>query len=210
MIGVCVPLHTQVRATANLSIRTERCSLGCVGTESLSLPSADSVLQLRGQAFCTCYSSPVSCRNHLCSLRPAQALGPLAHMLFSPLCRPHTTAASYCAGHDLLADSSSLTHQHHYCLHCYAGEKAVRRDPRLHKYTGTSCPDYRKGSCKRGSGCPYAHGVFEVWLHPSRYRTQMCKDAALCTRQVRSSDIRMSLCIYTPIVVFVTVVTCSN
>jgi hypothetical protein len=28
-------------------------------------------------------------------------------------------------------------------------------------------------------------GVFEVWLHPSRYRTQTCKDAPHCTRQVR-------------------------
>eukprot|EP00879_Flechtneria_rotunda_P006112 GHRR01006425.1.p1 GENE.GHRR01006425.1~~GHRR01006425.1.p1 ORF type:complete len:532 (+),score=218.69 GHRR01006425.1:908-2503(+) len=27
-------------------------------------------------------------------------------------------------------------------------------------------------------------GVFEVWLHPSRYRTQPCKDAPHCTRHV--------------------------
>ncbi|WIA23837.1 hypothetical protein OEZ85_013497 [Tetradesmus obliquus] len=75
---------------------------------------------------------------------------------------------------------------HDWCLCPFAhpGEKAQRRDPRLYKYTGISCPDYRKGTCKRGNACPYAHGVFEVWLHPSRYRTQMCKDAPHCTRQV--------------------------
>eukprot|EP00775_Hariotina_reticulata_P005675 gene5675-5913_t len=70
------------------------------------------------------------------------------------------------------------------CPFAHAGEKANRRDPRIHQYTGVSCPDYRKGACKRGSACPYAHGVFEVWLHPSRYRTQLCKDAPNCTRQV--------------------------
>jgi hypothetical protein len=41
-----------------------------------------------------------------------------------------------------------------------------------------------QGTCKRGDMCPYAHGVFECWLHPSRYRTQMCKDAPKCTRRV--------------------------
>lgn len=34
----------------------------------------------------------------------------------------------------------------------------------------------------RGELCPYAHGVFECWLHPSRYRTQLCKDGTACSR----------------------------
>lgn len=38
--------------------------------------------------------------------------------------------------------------------------------------------------CPRGDACPYAHNVFEYWLHPSRYRTQMCKDGAGCTRRI--------------------------
>eukprot|EP00878_Enallax_costatus_P025517 GHUV01027304.1.p1 GENE.GHUV01027304.1~~GHUV01027304.1.p1 ORF type:complete len:183 (+),score=15.61 GHUV01027304.1:258-806(+) len=80
--------------------------------------------------------------------------------------------------------TNELPHDWCLCPFAHPGEKAVRRDPRLYKYTGISCPDYRKGTCKRGNGCPYAHGVFEVWLHPSRYRTQMCKDAPHCTRQV--------------------------
>lgn len=41
-----------------------------------------------------------------------------------------------------------------------------------------------QGSCKDGDTCPYAHGVFEVWLHPSRFRTELCKDGTSCTRKV--------------------------
>lgn len=31
----------------------------------------------------------------------------------------------------------------------------------------------QNGTCRRGDACPFAHGVFESWLHPSRYRTQV-------------------------------------
>ena len=31
----------------------------------------------------------------------------------------------------------------------------------------------QNGTCRRGDACPFAHGVFECWLHPSRYRTQV-------------------------------------
>ena len=51
-------------------------------------------------------------------------------------------------------------------------------------YGGTPCPDFRKGSCRRGDACEYAHGVFEAWLHPLRYRTMPCKDGTACTRRV--------------------------
>lgn len=70
------------------------------------------------------------------------------------------------------------------CPYAHTGEKARRRDPRKFHYCGTACPDFRKGSCKRGDSCDYAHGVFECWLHPSRYRTQPCKDGVNCTRRV--------------------------
>jgi hypothetical protein len=36
-----------------------------------------------------------------------------------------------------------------------------------------SLPTCLQGTCKRGDACTYAHGVFECWLHPSRYRTQV-------------------------------------
>lgn len=70
------------------------------------------------------------------------------------------------------------------CPYAHPGEKARRRDPRKFHYSGVACPDFRKGVCKRGDACEYAHGVFECWLHPSRYRTQACKDGVNCRRRV--------------------------
>ncbi|KAI0488069.1 hypothetical protein KFK09_027893 [Dendrobium nobile] len=70
------------------------------------------------------------------------------------------------------------------CPYAHPGEKARRRDPKIYHYSGTACPDFRKGNCKRGDACEYAHGVFECWLHPARYRTQPCKDGTACRRRV--------------------------
>jgi hypothetical protein len=42
--------------------------------------------------------------------------------------------------------------------------------------TTAACPlliNLQTGVCRRGDACPYSHGVFECWLHPSRYRTQV-------------------------------------
>lgn len=70
------------------------------------------------------------------------------------------------------------------CPFAHPGEKARRRDPRKYHYSGTACPDFRKGVCGKGDCCEYAHGVFECWLHPARYRTQPCKDGTHCRRRV--------------------------
>ncbi|OWM86589.1 zinc finger CCCH domain-containing protein 20-like [Punica granatum] len=70
------------------------------------------------------------------------------------------------------------------CPYAHPGEKARRRDPRRFQYSGTACPDFRKGVCKKGDSCEFAHGVFECWLHPDRYRTQPCKDGPNCRRRV--------------------------
>lgn len=71
------------------------------------------------------------------------------------------------------------------CPFAHPGEKARRRDPRRYCYSGAACPDFRKGgACKRGDACEHAHGVFECWLHPARYRTQPCKDGTACRRRV--------------------------
>ncbi|XP_065849452.1 zinc finger CCCH domain-containing protein 20 [Euphorbia lathyris] len=70
------------------------------------------------------------------------------------------------------------------CPYAHPGEKARRRDPRKFHYSGTACPDFRKGNCRKGDGCEFAHGVFECWLHPARYRTQPCKDGTNCRRRV--------------------------
>lgn len=70
------------------------------------------------------------------------------------------------------------------CPYAHPGEKARRRDPRKYLYSGTACPEFRKGSCKKGDSCDLAHGIFECWLHPARYRTQPCKDGLACRRRV--------------------------
>uniref|UniRef100_A0A7N0ZRX5 C3H1-type domain-containing protein n=1 Tax=Kalanchoe fedtschenkoi TaxID=63787 RepID=A0A7N0ZRX5_KALFE len=70
------------------------------------------------------------------------------------------------------------------CPFAHPGEKARRRDPRRYGYSGTACPEFRKGSCRRGDTCEFAHGVFECWLHPDRYRTQACKDGQGCRRRI--------------------------
>jgi len=70
------------------------------------------------------------------------------------------------------------------CPFTHPGEKARRRDPRVFAYSGSACPDFRKGACRRGDSCEWAHGVFECWLHPTRYRTQTCKDGPACSRRV--------------------------
>ncbi|OMP07152.1 Zinc finger, CCCH-type [Corchorus olitorius] len=63
-------------------------------------------------------------------------------------------------------------------------ENARRRDPRKFHYSAVPCPDFRKGDCKRGDLCDYAHGIFESWLHPAQYRTRLCKDGTTCNRRV--------------------------
>mmetsp|Transcript_18491 Transcript_18491/g.57398 ORF Transcript_18491/g.57398 Transcript_18491/m.57398 type:complete len:547 (-) Transcript_18491:345-1985(-) len=78
----------------------------------------------------------------------------------------------------------SRAHDWTECPFAHPGEKARRRDPRCFNYGGTACPDFRKGQCRRGDACEFAHGVFECWLHPSRYRTQLCKDGRACPRRV--------------------------
>mmetsp|Transcript_13531 Transcript_13531/g.49235 ORF Transcript_13531/g.49235 Transcript_13531/m.49235 type:complete len:541 (-) Transcript_13531:627-2249(-) len=76
------------------------------------------------------------------------------------------------------------SHDWTMCPFAHPGEKARRRDPRRFAYSGVACPDFRKGSCRKGDACEFAHGVFECWLHPSRYRTQLCKDGKACPRRV--------------------------
>jgi hypothetical protein len=85
----------------------------------------------------------------------------------------------------ILPCSKRFVHDWAVCPFAHAGEKAVRRDPRLADYTGIACPDMKRASaCIRGDRCPYAHNVFEYWLHPTRYRTQLCNDGPACRRAI--------------------------
>ncbi|CAK9154835.1 unnamed protein product [Ilex paraguariensis] len=78
----------------------------------------------------------------------------------------------------------SRSHDWTDCPFAHPGEKARRRDPRRYHYSGTVCSEYRRGICTLGDNCEFAHGVFECWLHPSRYRTEACKDSKNCKRKV--------------------------
>ncbi|KAL5222947.1 hypothetical protein ABZP36_027660 [Zizania latifolia] len=78
-------------------------------------------------------------------------------------------------------------HEWTLCPYAHRGEAARRRDPRRVAYTGEPCPDFRRrpgGACPRGTGCPFAHGTFEMWLHPSRYRTRPCRAGVRCARPI--------------------------
>ncbi|XP_020224103.1 zinc finger CCCH domain-containing protein 61 [Cajanus cajan] len=78
----------------------------------------------------------------------------------------------------------SRSHDWTDCPFQHPGEKARRRDPRRYHYSGSVCPEFRRGNCSRGDACEFSHGVFESWLHPDRYRTEACKDGKNCKRKV--------------------------
>ncbi|KAG8646313.1 zinc finger CCCH domain-containing protein 30 [Manihot esculenta] len=80
--------------------------------------------------------------------------------------------------------SRAYSHDWTECPFVHPGENARRRDPRKFHYSCVPCPDFRKGACRRGDMCEYAHGVFECWLHPAQYRTRLCKDGTCCNRRV--------------------------
>ncbi|GMJ09885.1 hypothetical protein HRI_004657700 [Hibiscus trionum] len=79
----------------------------------------------------------------------------------------------------------SRSHDWTNCTFAHPGEKARRRDPKRYRYSSTVCSEFRRdGVCPRGDDCEFAHGVFECWLHPTRYRTEACKDGKNCQRKV--------------------------
>ncbi|RRT59748.1 hypothetical protein B296_00006420 [Ensete ventricosum] len=80
--------------------------------------------------------------------------------------------------------SRAYSHDWTECPFVHPGENARRRDPRKFLYSCVPCPEFRKGSCRNGDACEYAHGVFESWLHPAQYRTRLCKDEIGCNRRV--------------------------
>ncbi|XP_022985508.1 zinc finger CCCH domain-containing protein 54 [Cucurbita maxima] len=78
----------------------------------------------------------------------------------------------------------SRSHDWTECPYAHRGEKAQRRDPRRFNYSAVACPAFRTGSCPKGDFCEFAHGVFEFWLHPTRYRTRACNAGRFCQRKV--------------------------
>uniref|UniRef100_A0ACD5V278 Uncharacterized protein n=1 Tax=Avena sativa TaxID=4498 RepID=A0ACD5V278_AVESA len=81
--------------------------------------------------------------------------------------------------------SRAYSHDWTECPFVHPGENARRRDPSKHPYTAVPCPSFRNpGGCPSGDNCEYSHGVFESWLHPTQYRTRLCKEGAACARRI--------------------------
>nr|GMD00499.1 zinc finger CCCH domain-containing protein 29-like [Ipomoea batatas] len=80
--------------------------------------------------------------------------------------------------------SRAYSHDWTECPFVHPGENARRRDPSKYTYTCVPCPEFKKGTCAKGDGCEFAHGVFESWLHPAQYKTRLCKDETGCSRKV--------------------------
>ncbi|MEW5314006.1 MAG: hypothetical protein WDW38_005535 [Sanguina aurantia] len=79
----------------------------------------------------------------------------------------------------------TFAHSKSSCPYKHAGEKAGRRDPRLYSYSPIACAGMkRSGECAEGDACMLAHNVFEYWMHPMRYRTQLCSFGISCRRPV--------------------------
>lgn len=85
----------------------------------------------------------------------------------------------------ILPCSKRMPHNWQQCVFAHWGEKARRRDLRTHTYSSQLCPDAkREGGCPKGDACSMSHNIFEAWLHPELYRTQLCTSGASCNRTV--------------------------
>lgn len=92
--------------------------------------------------------------------------------------------ASYvCSQVKVIPCNKSYPHDWERCPYAHRSEGARRRDPRRYPHAGVACPRLKQdGRCAFGDACPYAHSIFEYWLHPSRFRTQLCKEGSTCKR----------------------------
>ncbi|KAH9762739.1 zinc finger CCCH domain-containing protein 20 [Citrus sinensis] len=73
------------------------------------------------------------------------------------------------------------------CPYAHPGEKARRRDPRKYHYSGTACPDFRKGSCKKGGCkrrvCFFAHTPDQLRILPQQSpRSASASDSPSCAK----------------------------
>ena len=75
-------------------------------------------------------------------------------------------------------------HDTEACPYVHPGDKSRRRNPGVVSYQPVPCPHFRKGNCRLGDACPLSHGVFECWLHPIKYRTQLCTTGSKCSRDL--------------------------
>ncbi|KAG1681131.1 hypothetical protein FOA52_015573 [Chlamydomonas sp. UWO 241] len=81
--------------------------------------------------------------------------------------------------------TKSASHKWTLCPCGHPGETARRRDRRTHPHKAVLCPMAKlKKPCPLGDTCNWAHNVFELWLHPARYKTRLCSFGASCRRPI--------------------------
>lgn len=78
-----------------------------------------------------------------------------------------------------------FAHDWSSCPCSHAGERAARRDPRAVPYRSIACAyAKRRIPCPDGDQCLNAHNLYEYWLHPDRFKTEICQHGQCCTRPV--------------------------
>lgn len=110
---------------------------------------------------------------------------PAHYGVVGPNASPDETAAYYMYQYKILLCTKDHSHDWGACPYAHEKENARRRDPSKHKYSSCICPNAKKPEgCPNGITCQYAHTLFEYWLHPQRFRTQMCRSGASCQRSL--------------------------
>ncbi|KAI8465057.1 MAG: hypothetical protein J3K34DRAFT_371625, partial [Monoraphidium minutum] len=86
----------------------------------------------------------------------------------------------------ILSCPLKASHDWSTCPWAHPKEQARRRDPRRFYYTPTMCPYAKMGAfaCPKGDACDMAHQVYEFWLHPLKFRSEMCRKGPLCDRRL--------------------------
>ncbi|GMH37480.1 hypothetical protein BSKO_05353 [Bryopsis sp. KO-2023] len=96
---------------------------------------------------------------------------------------PQLTEEFMLHSYKVISCGKCYPHNWKRCPFAHEGEAARRRDPRTHSYSDVMCPEARKGqTCPRGDNCPFTHSLFEYWLLPSRFKTQLCSKRGACRR----------------------------
>lgn len=86
----------------------------------------------------------------------------------------------------ILSCPLKTSHDWSSCPWAHPKEQARRRDPRRFYYTPMMCPYAKMGAfaCPKGDACDMAHQVYEFWLHPLKFRSEMCRKGPLCDRRL--------------------------
>ncbi|GBF90069.1 hypothetical protein Rsub_02777 [Raphidocelis subcapitata] len=77
-----------------------------------------------------------------------------------------------------------FAHDWAQCPASHVGERAARR-PLAIGYRAVACAyAKRRLPCPDGDACLSAHSLYEYWLHPDRFRTEICQHGQSCKRAV--------------------------